>query len=48
MSLELWIIHIAFILACAGGSYFWGWCSGIRAHRDYIGELRGKPQEKRQ
>lgn len=40
MSIELWVIHVVFIVACAAGSYCWGWVNGIRAHRDYIEDQR--------
>ena len=28
MTLELLFLHIFFILACAGGSFFYGWLNG--------------------
>lgn len=28
MTLELILLHIFFILACAGGSFFYGWLNG--------------------
>lgn len=42
MSTGLIILHVVFVSLCASVSFAWGWVTGIRAHRDYIEEERGR------